>query len=44
MKSEEVSVGTRVEDLFRSMFEQSPQSIQVFAPDGRTLRVNRASE
>ena len=26
------------------MFEQSPQSIQVFAPDGRTLRVNRAWE
>ena len=46
MKSEELSVGDRVEGLglFRSMFEQSPQSIQVFAPDGRTLRVNRAWE
>ncbi|HZB46471.1 MAG TPA: PAS domain S-box protein, partial [Pyrinomonadaceae bacterium] len=44
MKSEEPSVGDRGEGLFRSVFEQSPQSIQVFAPDGRTLRVNRAWE
>ncbi|HEX6623953.1 MAG TPA: PAS domain S-box protein, partial [Pyrinomonadaceae bacterium] len=44
MKSDEPSVGDGVEGLFRSMFEQSPQSIQVFAPDGRTLRVNRAWE
>lgn len=26
------------------MFDQSPQSIQIFAPDGRTLLVNRAWE
>src|SRR3712207_2473211 len=26
------------------MFEQSPLSIQIFSPDGRTLRVNRAWE
>jgi PAS domain-containing protein len=44
MKSEELNVGDRAESLFRFMFEQSPQSIQVFAPDGRTLRVNRAWE
>ena len=44
MKSEELSVDDRSEALFRSIFEQSPQSIQVFAPDGRTLRVNRAWE
>jgi PAS domain S-box-containing protein len=29
---------------FRELFEQSPLSIQIFAPDGRTLRVNRAWE
>jgi len=44
MKIEELNVGDRGEELFRSMFEQSPQSIQVFSPDGRTLRVNRAWE
>ncbi len=27
---------------FRTLFEQSPVSTQVFAPDGRTLAVNRA--
>src|SRR5918992_492520 len=29
---------------FRLMIEQSPLSIQIFSPDGRTLRVNRAWE
>ena len=29
---------------FRSLMEQAPFSIQIFAPDGRTLRVNRAWE
>ncbi len=29
---------------FRTVIEQSPLSIQIFAPDGRTLRVNRAWE
>jgi PAS domain S-box-containing protein len=29
---------------FRELFEQAPLSIQIFSPDGRTLRVNRAWE
>lgn len=29
---------------FRELFEQAPTSIQILAPDGRTLRVNRAWE
>jgi PAS domain S-box-containing protein len=32
------------EERFRALMEQSPLSTQVFAPDGRTLRVNRAWE
>jgi PAS domain S-box-containing protein len=32
------------EARFRALMEQSPLSIQVFAPDGRTVRVNRAWE
>jgi PAS domain S-box-containing protein len=32
------------EGRFRGLMEQAPFSIQVFAPDGRTLRVNRAWE
>ena len=32
------------ETRFRLMFEQSPLSIQIFSPDGQTLRVNRAWE
>jgi PAS domain S-box-containing protein len=32
------------EERFRSLMEQSPLSIQIFSPDGRTLRVNRAWE
>jgi len=32
------------ETRFRLMIEQSPLSIQIFSPDGRTLRVNRAWE
>lgn len=32
------------ESRFRGLMEQAPFSIQVFAPDGRTLRVNRAWE
>ena len=32
------------EERFRALMEQAPFSIQVFAPDGRTLRVNRAWE
>jgi PAS domain S-box-containing protein len=30
------------EARFRALFEQFPFSIQIFAPDGRTLQVNRA--
>ncbi len=32
------------EERFRGLMEQSPFSIQVFDPDGRTLQVNRAWE
>src|SRR5919112_990343 len=32
------------ETRFRLMIEQSPVSTQIFSPDGRTLRVNRAWE
>jgi PAS domain S-box-containing protein len=32
------------EARFRSLVEQSPLSIQILSPDGRTLRVNRAWE
>jgi len=30
------------ESRFRALFEQFPLSVQIFAPDGRTLTVNRA--
>jgi len=32
------------EERFRAIFEQSPMSMQILAPDGRTLEVNRAYE
>ncbi|HWW75356.1 MAG TPA: CHASE domain-containing protein, partial [Pyrinomonadaceae bacterium] len=32
------------ENRFRTLVEQSPVSTQIFSPDGRTLRVNRAWE
>ena len=32
------------EERFRSLVDQAPFSIQVFSPDGRTIRVNRAWE
>lgn len=32
------------EERFRSIIEQSPLSVQILSPDGRTLRVNRAWE
>ncbi len=32
------------EERFRSLMEQAPFSIQVFSPDGHTIRVNRAWE
>ena len=32
------------EARFRGLMEQAPFSVQVFAPDGRTIRVNRAWE
>ncbi len=34
----------RSEERFRSLMDQAPFSIQVFSPDGRTSRVNRAWE
>jgi PAS domain S-box-containing protein len=33
-----------IENRFRTIFEQSPVSTQILAPDGRTLAVNRAWE
>lgn len=38
------SDGIGSKELFRAAFDQSPVSTQVFSPDGRTLRVNRAWE
>ncbi|MFA4878417.1 MAG: PAS domain S-box protein, partial [Methanoregula sp.] len=35
---------TESETRFRTMVEQSPVSIQIMSPDGRTLRVNKAFE
>jgi PAS domain S-box-containing protein len=32
------------EERFRTIIEQSPLSVQVFSPDGKTLQVNRAWE
>jgi PAS domain S-box-containing protein len=32
------------EEQFRSLMEQAPFSIQLFSPDGKTIRVNRAWE
>ena len=32
------------EERFRSIIEQSPLSVQILSPDGRTLRVNKAWE
>lgn len=32
------------QDRFTALFEQSPLSIQIFSPDGKTLRVNHAWE
>jgi PAS domain S-box-containing protein len=34
----------RSELRFRAIFEQSPMSVQIFAPDGTTVQVNRAWE
>ena len=44
MKRDKKAIGSRGEELFHSIFEQSPLSIQVFGPDGLTIRVNRAWE
>ena len=43
IKQMEAALGAS-EQRFRGLMEQAPFSIQVFAPDGRTLRVNRAWE
>src|SRR5262249_54097980 len=34
----------QVDGQFRTLFEQAPISVQILAPDGRTLKVNRAWE
>ncbi len=45
MTAFETSSPSRFGELrFRTIFEQSPVSTQLFAPDGRTLAVNRAWE
>ncbi len=45
MTKVEITASSGIEDLrFRTFFEQSPVSTQVFAPDGRTLAVNQAWE
>ncbi len=36
--------GSESDERFGSLMDQAPFSIQVFAPDGRTVRVNRAFE
>ena len=38
------SVATASDLRFRELFEQAPVSLQILAPDGRTLRVNKAWE
>nr|MBA3241567.1 PAS domain S-box protein [Acidobacteriota bacterium] len=43
--AEQAAAALRVsESRFRTLVEQSPVSTQIFSPDGRTLRVNRAWE
>lgn len=45
MAVSETSTSSAAQDLFfRTIFEQSPVSTQIFAPDGHTVAVNRAWE
>ena len=39
-----IPVPTLATDRFETLFEQAPFSLQILAPDGRTLRVNKAWE
>nr|MDQ3805015.1 PAS domain S-box protein [Acidobacteriota bacterium] len=44
-KEREATAALRAsESRFRTVVEQSPVSTQIFSPDGRTIRVNRAWE
>jgi PAS domain S-box-containing protein len=44
-EAEEAAASLRAsETRFRTVVDQSPVSIQIFSPDGRTVRVNRAWE
>lgn len=38
------SADAKVDERYKELFEQSPLSIQILAPDGRTVRVNNAWE
>ena len=38
------SVDAAADQRFRELFDQSPLSLQILAPDGRTMRVNKAWE
>jgi PAS domain S-box-containing protein len=38
------TIESLTDDRFRAILEQSPLSIQIMSPDGRTVRVNRAWE
>src|SRR5215210_7326632 len=44
MFSEDSETPSPAEDQFRAILEQSPLSVQILSPDGRTIRVNRAWE
>lgn len=44
MENKDSNVSTSEIDRFSAIFEQSPLSIQIFSPDGRTIRVNKAWE
>ncbi|HEX8070700.1 MAG TPA: PAS domain S-box protein [Pyrinomonadaceae bacterium] len=44
MATEDARLAAPTEERFHAVLEQAPFSVQIVAPDGRTLRVNRAWE
>ena len=44
MEGKEIKTQTTGIDRFSAIFEQSPLSVQIFSPDGHTIRVNNAWE
>ena len=44
MEDKEIIAQTTGIDRFSAIFEQSPLSVQIFSPDGYTIRVNKAWE